>query len=59
MPKTIPKKKECKGEKWLSEQALQKSGKRRKGKGERERHHPTDTELLQRIARRDKKAFFM
>ena len=56
--KTIPKKKKCKKAKWLSEEALQIAEKRReaKGKGEKER----DTYLnidLQRIARRDKKAF--
>ena len=56
--KTIPKKKKCKNAKWLSEEALQIAVKRReaKGKGERERF----TQLkcrIQRIARRDKKAF--
>ena len=37
--KTIPKEKKCKKAKWLSEEALQISEKRReaKGKGERER----------------------
>ena len=37
--KTIPMKKKCKKEKWLSEQVLQIAEKRRemKGKGERER----------------------
>ena len=37
--KTIPKKKKCKKEKWLSEKALQIAEKRReaKGKGEKER----------------------
>ena len=37
--KTIPKKKKCKKEKWLSEEALQIAEKRReaKGKGEKER----------------------
>ena len=36
--KTIPKKKKCKKEKWLSEEALQIAMKRReaKGKGEKE-----------------------
>ena len=57
VPKTIPKKKECKGEKWLSEQALQKSGKRRKGKGERERYTTQLNAEFQRIARREKKVF--
>ena len=38
--KTIPKKKKCKKVKWLSEEALQISEKRRetKGKGEKERY---------------------
>ena len=38
--KTIPKKKKCKKEKWLSEEALQIAVKRRevKSKGEKERH---------------------
>ena len=38
--KTIPKKKECKKAKWLSEEALQIAEKRRevKGKGEKERY---------------------
>ena len=38
--KTIPKKKKCIPEKWLSEEALQIAEKRRevKGKGEKERH---------------------
>ena len=37
--KTIPKKKKCKKEKWLSEEALQIAEKRReaKSKGEKER----------------------
>ena len=37
--KTIPKKKKCKKEKWLSEEALQIAMKRReaKGKGRKER----------------------
>ena len=41
--KTIPKEKKCKTAKWLSEEALQISEKRRevKGKGEKERYiHP-------------------
>ena len=37
--KTIPKKKKCKKENWLSEEALQIPEKRKvKGKGERERY---------------------
>ena len=56
--KTIPKKKKCKKEKWLSEEALQVAEKRReaKGKGKKERYTCLNTEL-QRIARRDKIAF--
>ena len=56
--KTIPKKKKCKKAKWLSEEALQIAVKRRdaKGKGEEERYTHLNAEL-QRIARRDKKAF--
>ena len=53
--KTIPKKKKCKKEKRLSEEALQIAEKRRevKGKGERERYTQLNAEL-QRIVRRDK-----
>ena len=56
--KTIPKKKKCKREKWLSEEALQRAEKRRqvKGKGEKERYTHLNAEF-QRIASRDKKAF--
>ena len=56
--KTIPKKKKCKKTKWLSEDALKIVEKRReaKGKGGEERYAHLNTEL-QRIARRDKKAF--
>ena len=56
--KTIPKKKKCKKEKWLSEVALQTAVRRReaKGKGEKERYTHLSAEF-QRIARRDKKAF--
>ena len=56
--KTIPKKKKCKMEKWLSEEALQIAVKRReaKGKGEKESYIHLNAEF-QRIARRDKKAF--
>ena len=58
MIKTIPKKEKCKKAKWLSEEALQIAEKRReaKGKGEKERYTYLNAEL-QRIARRDKKAF--
>ena len=57
--KTIPKKKKCKKAKWLSEEALQISVKRReaKGKGEKGRYIHFNVEF-QRIARSDKKAFF-
>ena len=56
--KTIPKKKKCKGPKWLSEGASQIAVKRRevKSKGEKERYTHLNTEF-QRIGRRDKKAF--
>ena len=56
--KTIPKKKKCKKEKQLSEEALQIAEKRRdtKRKGEKERYIHLNAEF-QRIARRDKKAF--
>ena len=57
--KTIPKKKKCPKAKWLSEEALQIAVKRRevKNKGEKERYTHLNAES-QRIARRDKKAFF-
>ena len=57
--KTIPKKKKCKKAKWLSEEALQIAEERReaKSKGERERYIQLNAEV-QRLARRDKKAFF-
>ena len=53
--KTIPKKKKCKGAKWLSEEALQIAVERReaKGKGEKEKYTYLNAEF-QRIARRDK-----
>ena len=55
--KTIPKKKKCKKAKWLSEEDLQITVKRRevKGKGEKERYTHLNAEF-QRIAKRDKKA---
>ena len=55
--KTIPKKKECKKSKWLSEEALQIAEKRRevKGKGVKERYIHLNSEF-QRIAKKDKKA---
>ena len=51
--KSMPKKKKCKKAKWLSEQALQIAEKRKeaKGKGEKERYIPLNSEF-QRIARR-------
>ena len=57
--KTIPKEKKCKKAKWLSEEALQIAVKRReaKSRGEKERYKHLNAEF-QRIARRDKKAFF-
>ena len=58
--KTIPMEKKCKKAKtkWLSEEFLQISMKRRqeKSKGEKERYSHLNAEF-QRIARRDKKAF--
>ena len=56
--KTIPMEKKCKEAKWLSEKALQIAVKRRevKSKGEKERYKHLNAEI-QRIARRDKKAF--
>ena len=58
MIKTIPKKKKCKKERWLSEEALKIAVKRReaKSKGEKERYIYLKVEF-QRRARRDKKAF--
>ena len=58
MIKTIPKKKKYRKEKWLSEEALQITEKRReaKCKGEKERYAHLNAEF-QRIARRDKTAF--
>ena len=57
--KTIPKKKKCKKAKCLSEEVLQIAVKRREAKsqGEKERYNHLNAEF-QRIARRDKKAFF-
>ena len=56
--KTIPKKKKCKKAKWLSEEALQKTVKRREveSKEEKEKYTHLNAEF-QRIARRHKKAF--
>ena len=57
--KTIPMEKKSKKAKWLSGEALQIAVKRReaKGKGAKERYKHLNAEL-QRIARREKKAFF-
>ena len=54
--KTIPKKKKCKKEKWMSEEGLQMAVKRReaKSKGEKERYSHLNAEF-QRIAKRLKK----
>ena len=56
--KTILKNKKCRKAKWLSREALQIAVKRRevKSKGEKERYTHLNIEL-QRLARRDKKAF--
>ena len=57
--KSIPMEMKCKKPKWLSGEALQIAVKRReaKSKGEKERSKHLNAEF-QRIARRDKKAFF-
>ena len=57
--KNILMEKKCKKAKWLSEEALQIAVKRRevKSKGEKERYKHLNAEF-QRIANRDKKAFF-
>ena len=57
--KTIPMEKKCKKAKWLSGEALQIAVKisEVKSKGEKERYKHLNAEF-QRIARRDKKAFF-
>ena len=57
--KNILMEKKCKKAKWLSGEALQIDVKRRevKSKGEKERYKHLNAEF-QRIARRDKKAFF-
>ena len=54
-----PQEKECQKAKWLSEEALQIAMKRReaKRKGGKETHTHLNAEF-QRIARRDKQAFF-
>ena len=57
--KTIPMENKCKKAAWLSKEALQIAVKRRevKSKGGKERYKHLNAEF-QRIARRDKKAFF-
>ena len=57
--KIIPMEKKCKKAKWLSGEALQIAVKRGevKSQGEKERYKHLNAEF-QRIARRDKKAFF-
>ena len=57
--KTIPMEKKCKKAKWLSGEALQRAVKSRetKRKGEKQRYQHLTAEF-QRIARRDKNAFF-
>ena len=56
--KTIPMEKKCKKAKWLSGKALQIAVKRREAKSkEKDRYKHLNAEF-QRIARRDKKAFF-
>ena len=56
--KSIPMEKKCKKAKWLSGEALQIAVRREaKSKGEKERYKHLNAEF-QRIARRDKKAFF-
>ena len=57
--KTILMEKKCKKAKWLSEEALQIAVERREAKsqGGKERYNHLNAEF-QRIARRDKKAFF-
>ena len=56
--KTIPMEKKCKKAKWLSEEALQIVVKRREVKSKRKKKIYAHLNAeLQRIARRDKKAF--
>ena len=58
MTKTISKKNKCKKAKWLSDEALQISVKRREVKGKREKERYTHLNAeFQRIVRRNKKAF--
>ena len=58
--KTIPKKEKCKTPKWWSEEALKRTEKRREAKGKAEKDSYTHlNEEFQRIARRDKKAYYL
>ena len=54
--KIIPKKKKCKKEKWLPEEALQIAEKRREAKGKGEERYTQLNAEFQRIERREKKA---
>ena len=56
--KTIPMEKKCKKVKWLSGEALQIAVKRREAKSKEEERYKHLNAEFQRIARRDKKAFF-
>ena len=57
--KTIPMEKKCKKAKWLSGEALQIAVKRTEAKSKREKERQKHLNAeFQRIARRDKKAFF-
>ena len=57
--KTIPMEKKCKKAKWLSGEALKIAVKRREAKSKREKERYKHLNaVFQRIARRDKKAFF-
>ena len=58
--KAVPQKKRCKKAKWLSKEALKIPKERREAKGKRERERYTQLNAeFQRLAKRDKKAFFM
>ena len=58
MIKIIPKKKKCKNEKWLSEEALKIVEKRREAKGKEEKERYIHLNIkFQTISRRVKKAF--
>ena len=55
--KTIPEKKKCKKEKWLSDEALQIAEKRREAKGKGGKVRYTHSNVEVQWIRRDKKAF--